>query len=117
MIHQTRPFADSLERGLHQENIEVAIQLYEGANTLQEEERWLNLLEKALQSTLIFSAEDLDATTRARRKEQHTEAFKTITERIQQRKEGEISKYELASDIRQIYIDAQGRPPLFRQML
>lgn len=117
MIHQTRAFTDSLDREIHQENIAVAIHLYEGSNTLQEEERWLGILERALQSTLVFTADDLNTTTRARHKEQHADALSALTKRIQQRKVGEISKYELASDFRQIYTEAQGVLPLFRQLL
>ena len=117
MFYQAVSEMRSSETELQQENIEVAIKFYEGASSLREEERWLILLERALQSLLVFTAEDLYPSTRIRHKEQHAAALNGLRDQINKRKNGVISKIDLAQEMRRIYSTARGDKPHFRPLL
>ncbi len=117
MFYQAAAEMNSSETQLQQENIEVAIKFYEGASNLREEERWLILLEKALQSLLVFTAEDLSPSTRIRHKEQHAAVLNSLRDQINKRKSGVISKMDLAQELRRVYSKTQGDKPHFRPLL
>ncbi len=116
MLYQANLQMQSQSTTLHEENIEVAIRLYEGSRTFREEERWLGLLETALQSLLVFTAEDLQADVRTRHKDQHIETLNGLNERIQKRKNGDISKLELARDLRLICAETHTNQARFKPL-
>lgn len=94
----------SREKDEQQENIETAIRLYENARSQSDEEKWLGILEKAFRSLFIFTEKDFNEARRARHKQRRNDLLDRFHEKVQLRRSGRISRFELARDLRYLCI-------------
>jgi hypothetical protein len=100
MSWHTRSSTGRRETDTQRENIETAIRLYETSKNPQEEERWLRILEGAFRSLFIFTERDFSDVVRAQNKRYRDELLSRFGEIIRRRRNGGISKFELARDMR-----------------
>lgn len=98
MYWRKYPEQDPLSR----ENLETAVRLYASSFSFSEEEKWLAIIENALRTGLVFTASDICEDTRGERKKRHHATLSRLQERIRQRQNREISKFELAQELREI---------------
>jgi len=87
---------------LKRENLETAIRLYESASSPHEEEKWLRIIENTLRAGFVFSHQDLCAEVRGKHKQQHQELLNKFLEKTRQRRSKEISRSDLARELRLI---------------